>query len=92
LMQREIVLAHNAKRPIALFDCLAHCAGALNDMLRAPSISFGCGQRQKHWRNDMMMISTALALSAWMAFILIVDPDGFRTRGRSAMNGARLRS
>jgi hypothetical protein len=30
----------------------------------------------------MLIAGTVLSIAAWMAFIWIVDPDGFRTRGR----------
>jgi hypothetical protein len=32
----------------------------------------------------MLAISTIVALSAWLSFIWIVDPDGFRARSRLA--------
>ena len=30
----------------------------------------------------MLMVGTLTTLMAWMAFIWIVDPDGFRARNR----------
>lgn len=33
----------------------------------------------------MLTISTLAVLSAWLAFIWIVDPDGFRARSRGAV-------
>lgn len=39
----------------------------------------------------MLMASTLLCLSAWMAFIWIVDPDGFRRGNRGAPEDRRAR-
>ena len=39
----------------------------------------------------MMVVSTMAALFAWLAFIWIVDPDGFRARSRLAADRRRKR-
>jgi hypothetical protein len=40
----------------------------------------------------MLLMSTLAALSAWLAFIWIVDPDGFRARSRLAAEKRRSKS